>query len=339
MATTLLPAPPSGHKNHRTKIAGWHADVLPDTLLGTMSSPPIPIRVLIVDDDATIRELLGALLAGEGYLVEAAESGEAALALLRRPESVPDLVLADVQMPGTTGAQLARQLRRACGPSTLLLAISGSQPPAQAISRFDGFLMKPFKMEEVAAALHARIHRSRNPGDAPATEIAAKRRKPTAASRLGRDSLPPSMLASISASPQKALSKIPGNVPTQEAQLVESADSVPVLNENIYRQLAGSVPTPQLQEMYALCVNDARRRIAGMRTLAVTRDSAQFVREAHSIKGGCGMLGATELHRMAAELETNGLAPGRAGAALNVNSLDELSAACDRLERMLGTRV
>ena len=118
-----------------------------------MTSQPSPIRVLVVDDDAMSLELLTVLLEGEGYAVQSAESGESALALLRQSASAPDLVLADVQMPGTTGAQLARELRRVCGPATHLLAMSGSQPARAIVSRFDGFLLKPFKMQEVAAAL------------------------------------------------------------------------------------------------------------------------------------------------------------------------------------------
>ena len=111
------------------------------------------------------------------------------------------------------------------------------------------------------------------------------------------------------------------------------------MNETIYQKLAGSMPLGQLQEMYPLCVNDARKRIAVMRSLVTEHDADRFVREAHAIKGGCGMLGATELHRMAAELETRGLDTAGAHQAQEVNSLDELSAACDRLERMLGSRV
>jgi HPt (histidine-containing phosphotransfer) domain-containing protein len=110
------------------------------------------------------------------------------------------------------------------------------------------------------------------------------------------------------------------------------------LNEKIFQQLAGSMPAQQLRELYTMCVNDARARIATMRRLAEAHDGAKFVREAHSIKGGCGMLGATELHRMAAALETNGL-EAATQSGQEVNSLDELSAACDRLERMLGSRV
>ncbi len=114
-------------------------------------------RVLIVDDDEMSRELMGVLLEAEGYGVDSAESGEAALALLDRDGGPrPDVVLTDVQMPGMTSAQLAGRLRRACGRKTLLLAMSGSRPAEAAIARFDGFLMKPFTMQEVAAALAAR---------------------------------------------------------------------------------------------------------------------------------------------------------------------------------------
>ena len=282
---------------------------------------PAPTRVLVIDDDAMSRELLGVLLQAEGYAVDSADSGEAALNLIRRGAPTPDLVLADVQLPGISGAQLARKLRRACGPATLLLAISGSQPPAQAIALFDSFLMKPFKMEQVAAAL-----RSHSP------TLQLKSHPPKS---------PPSA-ASASKTASKKSRK--GTVQEQEVRFTETpqADASGgnlVLNEKIFRQLSVSMPVQLLQEMYAMCVNDARRRISGMRRLAADHDAARFVREAHAIKGGCGMLGATELHRLASQLEASGLENPAAGKPEDVNSLDELSAACDRLERMLGSRV
>jgi HPt (histidine-containing phosphotransfer) domain-containing protein len=124
-----------------------------------------------------------------------------------------------------------------------------------------------------------------------------------------------------------------------EAVAADGSPGNPILNEKIYQQLAASMPPQQLLEMYSMCLNDARERIAGMRRLVAAHDKARFIREAHSIKGGCGMLGATELHRMAAELESGDLESTEAGDAQDVNSLDELSAACDRLERMLRSRV
>jgi CheY-like chemotaxis protein/HPt (histidine-containing phosphotransfer) domain-containing protein len=293
------------------------------------------VRVLVVDDDAMSRELLSVLLEVEGYAVESAESGEAALGRLGGGESPPDLVLADVQLPGIAGAELADELRRACGPETLLLAMSGSQPPEEAIAGFDGFLLKPFTMRAVADALVTRAEQ--------ATPVAAKEKRWDVVYGPASPSFSKSRLVTIHASTPRRASKRGMETQLQEARPAETvlsgtANGSLVLNEGIYRKLADSMPTKQLLEMYAMCVNDARERIALMRRLAAAHDGPRFVREAHAIKGGCGMLGATELHSMAAALEKSGLEGAGAEGADEVNSLDELAAACDRLERMLGSR-
>jgi CheY-like chemotaxis protein len=292
-----------------------------------MSTQSILKRALVIDDDPMSRELLPLLLEGEGFTVDAAGSGESALDLISRGNSAPDLVLADVQLPGISGARLARKLRSACGPATLLLPMSGSQPPAKTISNFDGFLLKPFKMEQITTAMLA-------PKIQPEIPAAANRipRRTKSASAGARATKPASnkSMDMETRGPESGSAAAGSGGP---------AGCGPVLNETIYQQLAVSMPTQQLQEMYAMCVNDARTRIAGMRRLAAEQDSTRFMREAHAIKGGCGMLGATELHRMAAKLEANGPDAASPGGAQDVNSLDELSAACDRLERMLGSRV
>jgi len=299
-----------------------------------MGSASIPVRVLVVDDDEMSRELLCALLEAEGYAVDSADCGEAALTHLCN-SAAPDLVLADAQMPGIAGPQLADRLRRACPSATLVLAMSASRPREQAIACFDGFLLKPFKMAEVAAALSTRTP----PADA--TEPAVKRERWTVVAGPAARSSSRSQLISISASaaapvaPKSAKKK----QPPAKSPIPDSANAAPVLNETIHRKLADSVSAPQLQEMYAMCIDDVRRRIATMRQLAATRNGEQFVREAHAIKGGCGMLGATELHQLAALLEVHGLDADNSRTEKKVNSLDELSAACDRLERMLGSRV
>ena len=297
-----------------------------------MTAQSIPVRVLVVDDDAMSRELLAVLLAAEGYAVESVDSGEAALGLLERGGPAPDLVLADVQMPGLTGVQLAGKLRRACGRSTLLLAMSGSRPPENTVSRFDGFLLKPFKMAEIAAVLSER--------DRPAAgaKQPAEREKWEVVRGPAGVASPTRKLVSIHAPVASPASKISMGGPVHDEAPAEAVTDAPVLNEKIYRQLADSMPAKQLRELYAMCLNDARARIATLRRLADAHDGAKFMREAHSLKGGCGMLGATQLHGMAAALEKNGLEPGPPSEP-EVNSLDELAAACDRLERMLGSRV
>jgi CheY-like chemotaxis protein/HPt (histidine-containing phosphotransfer) domain-containing protein len=298
---------------------------------------PNPIRVLLVDDDAMSRELLSVLLEAEGYAVESVDSGEAALAVVRQGAKVFGLVLTDLQMPGTTGPRLAGKLRRACGPATLLLAMSGSRPPDKTISSFDGFLLKPFKMQEIADLLSARTQ----PADME--RIPPGKEKWTVVTGPARDAGPAPKLVRIHApKPQPAskrgMNSIVHDAPPADPIVADKPPGGPVLNEKIYQQLAVSMPGKQLLEMYAMCVNDARKRIASMRGLAAAHDAAAFVREAHAIKGGCGMLGASELHSMAAELEKKGLEPANSPGSSDVNSLDELSAACDRLERILGSR-
>src|SRR5947209_3858709 len=105
-----------------------------------MAQSPSPTGVLLIDDDAMSRELLAMLLEAEGYAVNAAESGDAALAMLQTMQP-PAVILTDMQMPGSTPVQLAGRLRRACGRSTRLLAMSGSQPSAATLARYDGFLL------------------------------------------------------------------------------------------------------------------------------------------------------------------------------------------------------
>ena len=70
---------------------------------------PITERVLVVDDDAAIRGLIVEYLSTHGYEVAQAESGEAMRAAIA--ESLPDVILLDVNMPGEDGLSLARQLR------------------------------------------------------------------------------------------------------------------------------------------------------------------------------------------------------------------------------------
>jgi HPt (histidine-containing phosphotransfer) domain-containing protein len=120
--------------------------------------------------------------------------------------------------------------------------------------------------------------------------------------------------------------------------LGNAPSAAPALNEKIYAQLATSMPAPQLREMYTMCLTDARQRIASMRALARVGETLRFSREAHSIKGGAGMLGATEMYTLAAALETETRDSTQTGPFSPVNSLDDLAAACDRLERILASR-
>jgi CheY-like chemotaxis protein/HPt (histidine-containing phosphotransfer) domain-containing protein len=269
-----------------------------------MRAEPMPLRVLVVDDDEMSRELLSVLLEANGYAVESADSGVSALAHLNASHADYDLILTDMQMPGISGDELAAELRKQPG-SAVLLAMSGTHPAEDALAQFDGFLLKPFNVQQLAATLD-RVHRlhSRTQSEAQHEAGSAK------------------------------------VVPISSAAVESAEDGVaasPALNTTIYDQLARTLPARQLGEMYSLCINDARERIQRMHVSAEDHDSARFRREAHAIKGSAGMLGATQIHIMASDLELRGL-EGPGGTSEAVNFLAELSAACDRLERMLGTR-
>ena len=118
------------------------------------------VRVLVVDDDEVSREVLAVLLEGEGYAVEAVDSGEAAVLYLRMVRPLPGVVLTDMQMPGVSGDALAREMREICGAEAALLAMSGSELEAGAGREFDGFLLKPFSMAELAGAIAGGVARA-----------------------------------------------------------------------------------------------------------------------------------------------------------------------------------
>ena len=113
----------------------------------------MPDRILIVEDDELSREVLALLLQGEGYEVESVDSGDAALTHLQTMHPLPEVVLTDLQMPGTSGNALARELRGLCGAETLLLGMSASESEDGTGGEFDGFLLKPFGMEALAEAI------------------------------------------------------------------------------------------------------------------------------------------------------------------------------------------
>jgi len=117
-------------------------------------APGRPVRVLIVDDVATNREILAQLLARIGAEVDLAEGGEEALAQARANR--PDLVFSDIRMPGMDGVEVLRRLRRE-HPLLPIVAVSASVMEHERLyylsAGFDDFIDKPFRTERVYACL------------------------------------------------------------------------------------------------------------------------------------------------------------------------------------------
>ena len=129
------------------------------------ASPALPAtRLLVVDDEAALREPLAEYLVRQGFAVTAAASAAEARTLLR--DAPPDLVLLDIMMPGEDGLSLCRHLIETRAIPTILLTARG-----EATDRIvgleigaDDYVVKPFEPRELVARIRSVLRRaSREP--------------------------------------------------------------------------------------------------------------------------------------------------------------------------------
>lgn len=119
--------------------------------------------ILLVDDDELIRRMFGAALERFGFHVVVATSGDEALTLAR--QHLPDLVLSDINMPGTNGCTLLQSLRADPELATKQIVLMTGQR-TETLQRSsmdlgaDDFLLKPFSAEELNRCVTARLRRS-----------------------------------------------------------------------------------------------------------------------------------------------------------------------------------
>lgn len=111
-------------------------------------------RVLVVDDDGALRELLAEYLELQGIEVVAADSGEAALREIEGPKP-PDVVVLDIRMPGISGNEVLRRMKADPRLARIpVAAMTGMRPGEfQLVAAPDEFLAKPFDVESFSAAL------------------------------------------------------------------------------------------------------------------------------------------------------------------------------------------
>ncbi len=113
-----------------------------------------PARLLVVDDEATVTELLQEFLTTLGYEVEVAANGEAAVA--RIPVYRPDAVLSDLNMSGLTGLDVMRFARQA-DDETMVILITGETTTAVAIDAIRqgayDYIIKPFELDDVQSSV------------------------------------------------------------------------------------------------------------------------------------------------------------------------------------------
>lgn len=117
-------------------------------------------RILVVEDDRRIRDLLRRGLIFEGYSVDTAEDGETALRVAR--ETLPDAVILDIMLPKMDGLEVCRRLRSASNVPILMLTARDSVPDRVTglDAGADDYMVKPFELPELLARLRALLRRS-----------------------------------------------------------------------------------------------------------------------------------------------------------------------------------
>src|SRR3954454_8531721 len=124
------------------------------------------VRILVVDDDRSVRDALRRALTLGGYQVEAVEDGRQALTRLSM--SSPDSVVLDIGRPEIDGREVCRRVRGA-GDRTPILMLTARDAVADRIDGLDAgaddYLVKPFDLGELKARIRAILRRAKGGGD------------------------------------------------------------------------------------------------------------------------------------------------------------------------------
>jgi CheY-like chemotaxis protein len=244
-------------------------------------------KVLLIDDDLITREVLAMMLEMHGFAVDLAEDGKQALELLDKMAELPGVVLMDTQMPGVSGVRLIKALRQrfkttgARGHSRVgnsrvrvskIVAISGSQVGESILRAADGFLLKPIQVESLLALLDPQSPSA----DAAIAGIAVQ----------------------ASAAPE---------IPVAPASADELEIHDPIVDPIVLGKLKAMMSPAALQEVYSAVASDLEGRLATLEAAMDAGDAPEVARIAHTIKGGCGMVGLSSAQQAASRLETSNL--------------------------------
>ena len=119
-------------------------------------------RLLVVDDEPNLLVAVAACLRGEGYEVTTARGGREAL--VRLAETMPDLIVSDIRMPGMDGYTLARHIRSSARTALVpIVFLTAKDETADRIEGFrngvDAYLTKPFEPDELVAVIKSILSR------------------------------------------------------------------------------------------------------------------------------------------------------------------------------------
>lgn len=131
----------------------------------------MPAKILVVDDEQSILNLVTAYLRPEGYAVETAVNGRLALQTFRIFQ--PDLVVLDIMLPGMDGLELLAHLRRESDVYVILLTAKNEETDklvGLAVGA-DDYLTKPFSPRELVARIKAALRRLQSGGSLPESQV------------------------------------------------------------------------------------------------------------------------------------------------------------------------
>jgi len=179
----------------------------------------VTTKVLLVEDDESIVELVRSYLTKEGFQVEVAGDGPTGLSKARAFR--PDVVVLDIMLPGLDGIEVLRRLRRESSVYVVMLTARAEETDkivGLAVGA-DDYVTKPFSPRELVARIQAILRRSRG-GEEPARVLAFRHLRIDPARReVWRDELPVE-LTTLEFNLLSALASHPGRVFTRE-QLIE----------------------------------------------------------------------------------------------------------------------
>lgn len=136
-------------------------------------SGPHPL-VLVVDDEAPLQKYVGTNLRARGYAVHLASDGTEALKVLA--ETVPDLIVLDINIPGPDGFEVLQAIRREMDVPVIMLSARGREgDKVRALNLgADDYLTKPFGMEEFLARVRAALRRAAPHAEPPVSPYRAE---------------------------------------------------------------------------------------------------------------------------------------------------------------------
>jgi DNA-binding response OmpR family regulator len=117
------------------------------------ATQPRPSKLMIVEDDADIREALVDGLTMEGFVVKAASDGEVALEMIK--DSAPDLILLDLMLPRMTGWEVMEEMRRRPPLQTIPIVIITAARFASVAPKGSPTFIKPVRLERLIQSIRA----------------------------------------------------------------------------------------------------------------------------------------------------------------------------------------